>query len=328
MFDTIPVWRQWSRKMLTIRAVSDGALRRSRSIEEYAVEMCAIQQGAAGTTDMGRKTAAFWKMENLSAEFLKRRRPGDSLGRARLPLEIRPIAHCGMGVAAVEVGHFDPSQVTEVIESFSDPQHRLFAYEGSGAMLSLYERDMFGLMTKGFGILGLLPLAPLRLPDRSKFVRFFDHEIQRLIAHGYGRMLYFKNHGIDGALRAAAQVSFLDGSAMAQGIAFAFSMVNNSDLRHVFRAGERMAGHPHAAGFRAGLVYALEFWEWMAPGFLTLLRPQSELERELFGAAGIEIEECRRTGVLVPFRVQGSRFNVQSSQFKVADSARTLNLEP
>jgi hypothetical protein len=311
MIDTIPVWRQWARKMLTIRAVSDAALRRRRSMEEYGRDMCAIQREAAGTPDMGRKTAAFWKMENLSAEFLKRRRPGDSLGGARLPPEIRPIAHCGMGIAAVEVREFDPVKIAAVIESFSDPKHRLFAYEGSGAMLSLYEPDMFGLMTKGFGAAGLLPLAPLRLPDQRKFVGFFDPEIRRLIAHGYGRMLYFKSHGIGGALRAAGRVNFLDGPAMVQGIAFAFSMVNNGDLARVFRAGQRMESHPHAAGFTTGLVYALELWEWMAPGFFRSLHPRSALEDRLFAAAEAEIEARRREGLLAAFRVEGSKFSVE-----------------
>jgi hypothetical protein len=292
-------------------------------MEEYAADMGSIQREAEGTRDMGRKTAAFWRMENLSAEFLKRRRAGDSLYGARLPLEIRPIAHCGMGIAAVEVGEFDASKITEVIESFSDPHHRLFAYEGAGAMLSLYERDMFGLMTRGFGLLGLLPLAPLRLPDRRRFVQFFEPEIQRLIAHGYGRMLYFKNHGIDGALRAATRADDLDGSAMAQGIAFACSMVNNNDLRRVFQAAERMDQHPHGPGFKVGLVYALEFWEWMAPGFLRLLRPRSALEQQLFAAAGGEIENCRRDGLLAAFKVQGSKFRVHGS----GSSSLPRNLE-
>jgi len=289
--------------MVTIQTVSDKSIHQPLGQQKYVAKMIEVQRGAVGTTDMGRKTAAFWRMENLSSTFLKNAKPGESLRDPYLPIEIRPISHCGMGIAAVEVASFQASRIVEVIESFSNPEYRLFAYEGSGAMLALYEPDMFHIGTRGFAFLGLLPLAALRRPDKEKFVQFFEPEIQRLIAHGYGRMLYFKSHSIASAIRAAQKTTSLQLHACIQGVAFAYSMVNNSDLGRVFRAGFNLKETAVGPAFRDGLIYALEFWEWMAPGFLPGFRPHTEFESELIQAASEEIARCRAEGPLAPFLV-------------------------
>ena len=301
--DPIPPWTAWARKMITIQTVSDKSIRRRLGQRRYAQRMREIQSEAQQTSDMGRKTASFWLMENLSATFLKTAEPGESLHDPELPVEIRPISHCGMGIAAVEVADFQPARIAEVIDSFSNPDYRLFAYEGSGAMLALYEPGLFLAGTRTMACLGLLPLARLRRPDEVEFVRHFEPEIQRLIAHGYGRMLYFKNHGIAGAIIAAQKASFLQPHACVQGVAFAYSMVNNSDLGRVFSAGRQLTNTPVGAAFRDGLIYALEFWEWMAPGFLPSLKPATEFASGLIETAAAEIDRCRAAGPLAPFSV-------------------------
>jgi hypothetical protein len=289
--------------MVTIKAVSDRSIRLRLGQHKYVQRMKAVQSGAAGTADMGRKTASFWLMENLSSTFLKTARPGESLRDPELPIETLPISHCGMGIAAVEVADFQPQRIREVIELFSHPDYRLFAYEGSGAMLALYEPDMFHLAARTLALVGLLPLPSLTPPSREEFVRSFEPEVQRLIAHGYGRMLYFKNHGIAGAIREARRASFLQVPACIQGVAFAYSMVNNSDLGRVFRAGRDLAATPAGAAFRDGLIYALEFWEWMSPGFLDWVVPRTEFESVLIRKAAEAIDRCRSQGPLAPFRV-------------------------
>jgi len=266
--------------------------------------MAEIQAAAARTRDMGEKTAAFWKMEHLSSAFLKQRQPGQSLRDASMPIEIRPIAHCGMGIAAVEVAEFQALPLSQIIDSFSDPEYRLFAYEGAGAMLALYEPDLFGLMTQVSRKLGLLPLAPLKRPDHHAFLRAYEPEVQRLIAHGYGRMLYFKNHSISSAVRDAQRAYYLQTRACVQGIAFAYSMVNNSDLISVFRAGEECSQGDLGAAFRDGLIYALEFWEWMAPGFLDGLAPRRHFEADLIRTAREALALARIRGALAPFSVE------------------------
>ncbi|HYK91671.1 MAG TPA: hypothetical protein VE398_23085 [Acidobacteriota bacterium] len=289
--------------MITIQTVSDKSIRLRLGQQKYLQKMKEIQRNATSTCDMGKKTASFWLMENLSAAFLKTAQPGESLRDPELPVEIRPISHCGMGIAAVEVAGFEPHRIIEVIDAFSDPEYRLFAYEGSGAMLALYEPDIFLLGTRGIAFLGLLSLAALRQPEKEKFVQYFEPEIQRLIAHGFGRMLYFKNHSIAGAICDAQRAAFLRTHACVQGVAFAYSMVNNSDLGRVFRAGYDLKDTPVGPAFREGLIYALEFWEWMAPGFLQWLKPRTAFESGLIESADEEIARCRACGPLAPFTV-------------------------
>ncbi len=292
--------------MVTIRAVSAADFTHPLSQEQYLDKMSEIQRRAAGSTDMAVKTSSFWKMENLSNAFLKQARPGQSLNDPRMPVPIRPISHCGMGIAAIELANFDVERLAEIIESFSNPAYRLFAYEGSGAMLALYEPDYFGFMSQICGRLGILPLAPLRRPEAAEFLRPFDPVIRRLIAYGYGRMLYFKNHNIGAAIRKARGASPLSFEACVQGIAFAYSMVNNSDLHRVFRAGQSLQGTDLCRPFAEGLVYALEFWEWMAPGFLDWYKTRSPWEDRLFAAARIGIDVSRSAGVLEAFAVEPS----------------------
>ncbi len=301
--DSIPIWTAWWRKLITIRAVSKEETLKPLSQEQFIARVSAIQRGAVQTRDMGVKTASFWKMENAAASFLKQARTGDTLNDPNLPVEIRPITHCGMGIAAVEIANFDVSKLKSIIESFSHPDYRLFAYEGSGAMLSLYEPDLFGITARGFGILGLIPLAPLRRPTQEQFVLSFPPEIRRLIAYGYGRMLYFKSLTIAEAVRAAKRQRILDCSACIQGIAFAYAMVNNSDLQRVLPTGRALDEAEVKKSFERGLIYALEFWEWMGPGFLAAFRPKTPYEQKLFDAAEKEIESARARGWLTAFDV-------------------------
>ncbi len=301
--DPIPVPISWYRKMITIRAVSAAHFTEPLGQEDYLQKMKQIQ-GEAVRAPMPVKTAAFWKMENLSSAFLKNARPGQSLNDPRMTVEVRPISHCGMGIAAVELTEFDAARLTDTLESFSNPEYRLFAYEGAGAMMALYQPDLFGAMAKGFGALGVLPMAPIKCPDNAKFIRSFDPEIRRLIAHGYGRMLYFKSHNIATAIRAARRATACQFEPCVQGVAFAYSMVNNSDLHRVFGAGRELRDRELRPAFIAGLVYAIEFWEWMAPGFIDGFAEADAFEASLFSAARQSVTASRARGPLLPFAVE------------------------
>jgi len=266
--------------------------------------MSAIQRAAVSTRDMAVKTASFWKMENLSSAFLKQAQEGQSLRDPALPVEIRPIAHCGMGIAAVELADFSPERLKQIIEPFSRPEYRLFAYEGSGAMLALYQPDLFGWMARTTGKIGLLPMADFHYPDPRAFTGAFEPEIRRLISYGFGRMLYFKHGGIGGAIRAAGQVDWLEVPQAVQGIAFAYAMVNNSDLGNVLRAGQRLQPAPAGRAFTDGLIYALEFWEWMAPGFLAGRAASNPYEAALMRAARDGVDAGLERGALAPFALE------------------------
>jgi hypothetical protein len=303
IIDPIPAWTGWLRKMTTFRYVSAAEFRQPMSQQEFVDKMSAIQCRAVGTPDMMVKTTGFWAMENLGATFVRHARSGHTFNDPHLPVEVRPIAHCGMGVGAVEVSDFEPGKLVSLIESMSNPEYKMFGYENVGSMLGVYEPDLFTTMAKGFSLLGLLPIAPLHWPEPDVYLRAFEPEVRRLISHGYGRMVYFKGHSIASAIRTAAQSKGFDFGACVQGIAFAYSMANNSDLHRVWRAGEIMDGLAEGRFFNDGLIFAMEFWEWMSPGTLDTFAPRTAHAAALIAAARQGVAMGRRSGALPAFAV-------------------------
>ena len=247
--------------------------------------------------DLREMTAALWKMESLGALFGRQAQNPNTLRDPRLPTEIRPIAHVGMGVAAVEIVGFDPAQIIHMIETLAHPDFRLFAYESMGAMLGAYEISFPKR---------LLGLKPLHRPEPRGFIGFFPRDIQRLISHGYGRILYFNSINIAAAVRKIARRPFLQQQAAVHGLAFAFAMVNHLDLPKVLEMGGGFERPELNDAFRDGLIYALEFWEWAAPGFLTALKASGSRSSELIVIARQEIASSRARGFLGAFLVEAS----------------------
>jgi hypothetical protein len=200
-----------------------------------------------------------------------------------------------MGVAAVEVGNFDPALISQTIESLAHPDYRLFSYESVGAMLGAYEVPLPKRLVR---------LKPLARPQPEEFIRSFSPDIQRLISVGYGRVLYFNSAGVSAAVRAVAARPFLDPRAAFLGVAFACAMINHLDFWLVLDT----EGEFHQPGwkdaYRDGLIYALEFWEWETPGFLRSLRPRTARSAELIAAAQREVDRCLRRGYLNAFLVE------------------------
>jgi hypothetical protein len=218
----------------------------------------------------------------------------------KLPVEVRPIVHTGMGVAAVEVGDFDAARISERIDSLAHPDYRLFSYESIGAMLGAYEAPFPKR---------LLGLKPLRRPRPTEFIPRFSPDIQRLISVGYGRVLYFNSGSIAGALRKISSRPFLDAPAAVLGVAFACAMINHLDFWVVMETEGRFRDPNWSAAYRNGLIYALEFWEWEVPGFLRSLRPRGSRSAELIAVAQREIENCMSRGCLNAFFVESPAAN-------------------
>ncbi len=287
--------------MVTFRFISSAECRRRLTQAGFAEKMTGIQRRAAATFDMRQKTIAFWKMENIGAAFLRNAVPGQTLNDPSLPVEILPISHCGIGISAVELADFRASRVIELIGSFSNPSYRLFAYENVGAMLGVYEPDTFTAAARILALLDFLPIAPLHHPNHSTYVTEFAPEARRLISHGYGRMLYFKSSTLADAVRKAESADSFDFPACVQGMAFAYSMVNSGDLHRVWQAGERMQTEGLRQPFCKGLVFALEFWEWMAPGSLASLAPRTRFASSLIDRAAAGVAAGRAQGALPAF---------------------------
>src|SRR2546425_4203824 len=199
--DSIPSWKVWGRKLITFKTVCEPLMRGSNGRNQLIARMTAIQLEAIRSLDLGKKTVALWRLENLGASFLRHAHSGSTLSASYLPSEIRPVAHSGMGVAAVELAGFDAASISKTIETFANPECAAFCYESVGAMLALYKPDLFFRTITCFARLGLVPLITISYPDPDSFLASFPPEVQRLISHGYGRLLYFKSTSIATAIR-------------------------------------------------------------------------------------------------------------------------------
>jgi hypothetical protein len=293
--DRIPIWTTGWRKWITFRYVSQNQRGGPASHEEFLARWTAIQSVGARTKDLRDMTRGFWKMESLGAAFGRRPPAGQTLNDPRLPVEIRPIAHNGMGVGAVEACGFHPEKIIGTIERLSHPDYRWFAYESIGAMLGAYEVPFPK---------ALIGLQPHRRPEPGGFVRVFSPEIQRLISSGYGRITYFNSVNLSAALRKIASQPFLQVPTAVQGIAFAYAMVNYIDFWLVLETGDGFEDPELGAAFRNGLIYALKYWEWETPGFLRSLKPRSTRSADLIAAAQREIDASLARGYLGAFVVE------------------------
>jgi hypothetical protein len=246
---------------------------------------------------LAEKTTSLWKMESLGFSLLRHSEPGNTLNDPKLPLEAKPITHVGMGGGAVEISLFDPKQIIELIEQYADPNFHWFPYEQLGAMLAMHEPSLFPIDR------WLLGLDSLKRPDPEEFIAQFPAEAQRLISHGYGRLLYFKNKNIGAAVAAAMNRPFLQLPAAAQGTAFGYMMVNNPDIYQVLEVGDGLGRPDMVQAFKNGLTFALEFWEWLSPGTLDSLEPTSARQRDLISKAKATAHSQRERGWLDPFDV-------------------------
>jgi hypothetical protein len=265
--------------------------------------MSEIQSRARATSDLHAKAIALWRMENISAAFLRNAQPGFTLNDSRLQREILAISHCGIGISAVEISAFKPADVSRLIDSFSNPAYRLFAYENIGAMLGLYEPDAFSFMAVGLARAGLIPMVSLRPPKPAKYLTAFPADIRRLISHGYGRMMFFKETTLSGAIRRIRAHPAIDFGAGLMGMAFGSSMVNSRDIHGLWFAAERIRDAFVRRNFINGLVFALEFWEWMAPASLPALAPRNAFAARMIERAQEGVNEGLARGGLPAFAV-------------------------
>ena len=306
--DRIPLWTSGWRKLITFLAISGSKGKGPFTQEEFLARWSSIQKAAARTKDLRDMTKGFWEMESLGAAYGEVPPPGCTLRDPDLPIEVRPIVHTGMGVASVEVGNFDPVEISRRIESLAHPDFRLFAYESVGAMLGAYEVPLPKR---------LVGLKPLPRPQPEEFIPCFSPEIQRLISVGYGRILYFNSGSISAAMHRIAARPFLDAPAAVLGVAFACAMINHRDFWLVLETEGKFRNPSWNRAYRDGLIYALEFWEWEVPGFLRSLQPAGPRSADLIAVAQREIESCIGRGCLNAFFVEHAVMNSSSGYFKL-----------
>ena len=293
--DLIPLWKTGMRKLHAFRTVSQKKMEGQLSQDEYIARWSSLQKDAVKGAQAAVMTAGLWGMESLGVTYALRTPQGKTLNDPSLPPEVLPIAHVGMGAGSVEVANFDPAKITQIIESLSHPNFRLFPYESLGAMLGIHEKSLPRI---------LLGLKPLNRPEPQGFINRFTPDIQRLISHGYGRLLYFNSMNIAATLRAIADRPFLQAPAAVQGLAFGYTMVNNADMWIVLQTGAGFEDPDLKAAFRNGLIYSLEFLEWETPGFLRTLKAPDKNSADIIETAQQDIDVARARGFLAPFWVE------------------------
>lgn len=305
----IPITTGAARRVTGVRTVASGALDRPVPQEEFVLRLAGYQtESATGTVDRERTVTGLWKSEGLSTSVGKHLLPDNTLRDARLKREVLPIAHVGFGSGSTEALVFDVRALDALFADRCAPDYRGFSYEGIGAILRIYERGFFKVMS---GTLGLIRLDAPDGPDPAGFfadyLRGFLPETQRLIAHGYGRIVAFSNMSI---YRAITEITTFPPDRIepaAHGAGFAFAFMNVADLPRILDRSAIPFAPAVRAAFQNGLVYGLVFFDWYAPGLLAGWAPTGRLEADLIDHAREEAAASRRRGFPLAFRLENPR---------------------
>ena len=296
------------RRMNGVKTVSSGALNRSIPQAEY-IDRCRNyqKQAAAKNTDLPGIVNGLWRVEGLSTTFGKYRLPDNTLNDPRLPREVLGISHVGYGAASTEHALFSVARLQEIAGTKCEPNYRDFMVEGIGSILRIYEPGGFKFMC---GMLGLIPRrappGPARNGFFSEFLSAFSPEDQRLITHGYGRLVAFSRISVYKALDEAMALPPNRVEPCAQGIAFAFFMMNSQEVPRLMENSNIPLPGPVRAAFQNGLVYAMVFSEWFVPGLLEQWQPRGKLEERLIELAKAESALNSQRGYALAFRLENA----------------------
>lgn len=294
------------RCMSGVKAVSSGAVNRAIPQAEF-VEGAALYQSeaAANLNSMPAVVDGLWKCEGFSTTFGKYRLPENTLNDPMIPREAYGICHVGYGAASTEHALFDVERLNDIAETKSEPHYRDFTYEGMGSILRIYEPGLFKFIC---GILGLIPIGAPAGPDKTgffaQFLSAFSPENQRLITHGYGRLVAFSSLSIYKAIGEAIELPKERVAPCVMGSAFAFAMMNSEEMPRLLE-NSAIEYEPHVrVAFQNGLTYGMIFCDWFAPGFLAVWKPRGPLEEKLIAKARDESAANLRRGYLLPFMLE------------------------
>lgn len=301
---SISLWPAISRRIGGAGAVSSGAVNRPVPQDEYVETCVRYQREAAGDLSMPHIAGRLWRTEGLSTTLGKFRQGDNHLNDPRLPRQVLPIAHVGFGAASAEFARFDSGKLIEISETLCHPDYKLMMLEGVGSIVRIYEPGVFKKMS---AMMGLIPKDAPEGPDRTgfyeSFLARFSAEAQWLIVHGYGRLIAFSEMSIHAALDAVRTIPAARQPAAVQGAAFAFAMMNSPDMARILDASFDLEAASERAAFQQGLVSALVFCEWFAPGFLAAWKRSSSREGRLIEHAVAESTANVERGYPLAFRL-------------------------
>ena len=298
-----------ARRLAGVRSVASGTLDRPVRQKELVQRLTKHQaEATAGRVDRTHAVTKLWNAEGLSTTIARHRLPDNALSDPALPPNVLPIAHVGFGAGSARFLTFDAARIEGAFTDVCAEGYREFSYEGIGAILRAYERGFFKLSCE---VLGFLPFDTPDGPDPRAFFanyfRQFPPHIQRLIAHGYGRLLAFSTTNIYDTIAHATRLPHERIEPVVHGAAFAFAMINMTDLPHILRHSAVPFDPSVRAAFQNGLVYALVFLDWFAPGVLAHWRCEDALEAELINLARRECELAWQRGFPLAARLADPR---------------------
>lgn len=268
------------------------------STEEFTAQSVRITRSAADRPLLDQKIFALWQLEGLAfAFFEKLDDSGVQIADLGLPREAGPPVQCGMAMAQVLRHGFDPERLMAHLQRISDPSFARFGFETIGLMLAVYERDLVGMATSILGRVGLVRHTRLRRPELRSFLRSVPQSSWPLIAHGYGRALYFKRLSLEGSLRIARRQDVLPVDGTARGVAAAYTLINSRDLRRVLDLQWNQSSEDVVVGIEGGMMNTLVLLEWTFPGCLGSIEGLSERGSRLIGESTSRAEAARRQGL-------------------------------
>jgi len=305
----IPMTTGATRRVAGVRTVASGALSRPVPQAELVQRLTEYHDEAiAGTADRERAVIGLWKSEGLSTSVGKHLVPENSLADPRLPRAALPIAHVGFGSGSTESLVFDVPRLDALFADRCAPEFRGFSYEGIGAILRIYERGFFKVMSRTLGLIRLdAPDGPDPAGFFAGFLQKFPADIQRLITHGYGRIVAFSSMNIYGAIEEATTLPSERIEPAVHGAAFAFAFMNSADMPRILRQSAIPFDAPVRAAFQNGLIYSLVFFEWYTPGLLAAWQPEPGLESELIEHARAEAALSVQRGHPLAFKLANPR---------------------
>jgi len=295
--DLVPSWMTFVRKTRALATTSVRSFSVPDSTEEFVSESVRIANSAAEQRRLDQKIFALWQLEGLAFAFFERfDDEGVRITDLGLPREAGPPVHCGIAMAEVLKNGFDADRLMNRLEAVSDPSFARFGVETIGLMLAVYERDLVGVTTSLLGRLGVVRHTRLRRPALRSFLESVPRDRWPLIAHGYGRALYFKRLSLEGSLRIARRQDALPFDPTARGVAAAYALINSRELGRVLSLRGSQPSQQLAAGLEGGIVNTLVLLEWTYPGCLESIGAVPERGFRLIEEAVLRAEAAHRLG--------------------------------
>ena len=289
LIENLGTGRTWLRKISTAGRVALREKGEPEQPQDLLSAMGRIEQSARCAGTLASTVSATWAMEHRAFSYFVR---GGAPGVLRSPASGRAgrlVLHVGFGMAAVLQAGFDGRRCRKLISTWADPVFRGYAFESAGGMLTLAEGDWIHRMIDLAARLGWIHWRRGRPTSLEAFLGAFPAPVRGLLAHGYGRLTYFKSHRLADAFRSIGERESIAAAAAARGVVAAYLMLNNAELGTALALARGTATDRLWRAYGDGRQNVLALLEWMYPGCLNGLADEN-----VPGFSAARLEACQR----------------------------------